>query len=192
MLPTGDVGDDRVVDSETSRLLLSESVVVEEKLDGANVSIWLDPNGWPQVASRSGKTHGDRGGQLGRANAWVAENAAALQLLLADDEVLYGEWLARTHSVGYDALPDWLVVLDLWDREHGFASIAERNRRAHEVGLATPPVVFQGRLGTLAALTELHSQSRLGSEPAEGLVVRFERNGRLVTRAKWLAPSRAR
>ena len=99
--------------------------------------------GWPRVASRSGKTHGDHGGQLGRANAWIAERAAALQAQLGEGEVLYGEWLARTHSVGYDALADWLVVLDLWPAERGFVTVAERDSWAHAVGLATPPVVFE-------------------------------------------------
>jgi len=104
-------------------------------------------------------------------------------------EVLYGEWLARTHSVGYDALADWLVVLDLWHAERGFVTVAERDSRAHAVGLATPPVVFEGRLGSLAALEALHARSRVGSKLAEGLVIRLEHDGRLELRAKWLAPS---
>ncbi len=189
MVARGDVGDDRAVTPEALARLLTEPVVVEEKLDGANVSIWLDASGWPQVTSRSGKAHGDRGGQLGRVNAWVGERAEALRSLLGDgSEVAYGEWLARTHSVEYDALPDWLVILDIWDPDRGYASTAERDRRAHAAGLATPPVLFRGRLGSLAALTALHDQSCVGSGPAEGLVVRIERNGRLDARAKWLSP----
>lgn len=184
----GDVGDDRVAEPEVVRKLLSEPVVVEEKLDGMNVCVWRDEHGWPQVAGRSGKTHGDRGGQLGRVKTWLGEHAEAIAKVIDEGGALYGEWLRRVHSVEYDALPDWLVVLDLWTRAGGFVSVAERDRRCSEVGLATPPIVFVGRLGSLSALERLHGVSRFGSGPAEGLVVRLERGGRLIERTKWLAP----
>lgn len=182
------IGDDRVAEPEVYSRLLREPVVVEEKLDGMNVCVWLDELGWPVVAGRSGKTQGDRGGQLGRVKTWLAERAEVIGGLIEPGGALYGEWLGRVHSVAYDALPDWLVVLDLWSERTGFEVVSERDRRCRAVGLATPPVVFEGRLGSVAALERLHGVSRFGSGPAEGLVLRLERDGRLVERAKWIAP----
>ena len=51
-------------------------VVVEEKLDGANVSLWLD-DGQLRVASRGGAEAMDRAGQLGRLRAWGAQRHQA-------------------------------------------------------------------------------------------------------------------
>jgi hypothetical protein len=188
LLPGGGAEDDRVATASELRRLLTEPVVVEEKLDGMSLTVWLDDTAWPRVASRSGKTQGDRGGQLGRATAWASEHAPAVRALLAPAEVLYAEWMGRTHSVAYDALPDWLVVLDLWTDARGFASAAERDRRCDAAGLAPPPVLYRGQLGDLDVLRALHGCSRYGSDGAEGLVVRLEREGRLELRAKWLAP----
>lgn len=184
----GDLGDDRVAEAGLVRELLREPVVVEEKLDGMNVAVWLDGAGWPVVAGRSGKTQGDRGGQLGRVKTWLGEHAEAVKAVIEPGGALYGEWLGRVHSVVYDALPDWLVVLDLWTTSGGFAVVSERDRQCREAGLATPPIVFEGRLGSLAALEGLHGVSCFGSGAAEGLVLRREVGGRLVDRVKWIAP----
>lgn len=149
---------------------LREPVVVEEKLDGANVSVWLD--GRLQVASRGGAGAMDRAGQLGRLRAWVAERADHLTALLADGWVLYGEWLWLQHGVGYDRLPDWLVALDLWHPGEGFAPLAERDARCSAAGLSVPPRLFSGVVGSRERLASLMTRSVLSSAAAEGLVLR--------------------
>lgn len=149
---------------------LHEPVVVEEKLDGANVCLWWDAG--PQVASRGGQGTMDRAGQLGRLRAWSAERAGALEVLLADGWALYGEWLWLRHGVAYDRLPDWLVALDLWHQDRGFASLPERGRRCEEAGLALPPRLFSGVLGSRETLFGLLGSSKAGTWPAEGLMLR--------------------
>lgn len=149
---------------------LHEPVVVEEKLDGANVSLWWD--GGPRVASRGGAGAMDRAGQLGRLRAWSAERAGALEVLLADGWALYGEWLWLRHGVPYDRLPDWLVALDLWHCDSGFASLPERDRRCQEAGLVLPPRLFSGVLGCRETLVGLLGPSKAGRCPAEGVVLR--------------------
>lgn len=180
--------DDRVVDADLRARLLSEPVVVEEKLDGANVSIWLDENGWPAAALRSGRTQGDRGGHLRRIRPWLDLNAARIQALLRGGETLYAEWLLRTHSVPYCRLPDHLVALDIGKAEGTFAAPSERDERCARAGLPVPPLVFRGILGTIERLAALHGPSAFGSQPAEGLVVRLESSTDPLHRAKWIAP----
>jgi hypothetical protein len=67
-------------------------VPVEEKLDGANVSLWFD-EGRLRVATRGGADAMDRAGQLGRLRAWGAERHGSLVELLEGDVAAYGEWL---------------------------------------------------------------------------------------------------
>lgn len=180
--------NDRVVDASLRGRLLSEPVVVEEKLDGANVSIWLDAYGWPDAALRSGRTRADRGGHLRRIRPWLDHHAARVQELLHDGETLYAEWLLRTHTVRYAALPSHLIALDIGLADGSFATPAERDERCARAGVSLPPVVFRGILGTTERLAALHSQSAFGPQPAEGLVVRLVNSTDPLDRAKWIAP----
>lgn len=90
--------DDRVLSRDEAGHWLREPVTVEEKLDGANVSLWLDPMTGPQVASRGGPDAMDRAGQLGRLRAWAGERLDAVAELLADGWAAYGEWLWLRHG----------------------------------------------------------------------------------------------
>lgn len=151
---------------------LRSPVVVEEKVDGANVSLWW-ADGAAAVASRGGLGSMDRAGQLGRLRAWAAERLPELEVLLADGWVLYGEWLWLRHGVAYDALPDWLVALDLWHADHGFADLDDRDERCTAAGLSLPPRVFTGVLGSRQALDGLVRTSRLAVDAAaEGVILR--------------------
>lgn len=163
-------GDRVLAAAEISNWLL-HPVVVEEKLDGANVSIWWERSQL-QVASRGGPDAMDRGGQLGPLRSRVNAGYGQLQPLLENGLVLFAEWLWLTHTVRYDQLVDYLVVLDLWHPGEGFVDLRERDRlsRAHE--LVVPPRLFDGVLGAEDALVKLMGRSRLGSELMEGVVLR--------------------
>jgi hypothetical protein len=153
-----------------------EPLIVEEKLDGANVSVWLDENAMPQAAGRAGAGAMDRSGQLGRLRAWAAERIEALSILLDGGFALYGEWLWLAHTIAYDRLPDWLVVIDVWSPQTGFLSIGDRDGRATAAGLATPPRILRGVLGGWAQLEGLVRPSAFGAPVAEGLVLRRQQD----------------
>lgn len=161
-----------------------EPVVVEEKLDGANVAVWLE-GGESRVAGRGGVGAMDRAGQLGRLRAWAAERSRELQILLDGGMALYGEWLWLVHSIRYDRLPDWLVILDLWSAETGFLSITDRDSRASNAGFVTPPHLFSGVLGSWSRLEALLGSSAFGDDPVEGLILRRDATGE---RCKLVAP----
>lgn len=156
---------------------LQRPVVVEEKLDGANVSVWWEQDRL-RVASRGGPDAMDRGGQLGPLRSRVNAGYAQLRPILENGLVLYAEWMWLTHSVRYDRLADHLVVLDFWHPEEGFVSLGERDRLSHAYGLVVPPRLFTGVLGAEAALVALMGQSRVGSAPMEGVVLRRDDGAR--------------
>ena len=162
--------DDVALDAAAVQALVGGGLVVEEKLDGANVSLWLE-DGLVACGLRSGPGAMDRAGQLGPLRAWIAQHDEALRQALADYEAVYAEWLLLSHSVAYDRLPSYLVVLDLW-RPDGFAIPDERNRVCAVAGLPTPPEVWRGVPGSVAAIEERLGRSTFGPEPMEGLVVR--------------------
>ena len=164
--------DDDVLDDDAREHLLRKEVVVEEKLDGANVSLWQD-DGLVQVALRGGPGSMDRAGHLGRLRAWLGGHHAEVTALLHGGLVAYGEWLLLTHTVSYDRLPDYLVLLDLLDTSGAWLAPDDRNRRCSESGLPVPPEVWRGvPHGGVAEVERLASLSAFGSGPAEGVVIR--------------------
>ena len=119
----------------------------------------------------------------------LAHHEHGLRTVLTPEWILFGEWCYARHTVYYDALPDWFLAFDVYDRPSGcFWSRERRNELAKRAGIATVP--FLG-LGTFdrEALEKQFGQSKLGDEPMEGLYLRWDEGPWLVARAKLVRPS---
>lgn len=46
---------------------------------------------------------------------YLLQKESELVTALGQGYILYGEWLQITHTVLYDALPDWFIAFDLYD-----------------------------------------------------------------------------
>jgi hypothetical protein len=185
--PGADPGD-LALPPAAARAWFGPPIVVEEKLDGANVCVWRGQDRRLLAAGRAGPGAMDRAGQLGRLRAWVGARAAALDALLAPGEVLYGEWLYFEHSLRYDQLPDLLCALDLWTPARGASTVEARDARCAAVGLWTAPVVHRGPLRGMPELEAMSARSSARDGPMEGLILRQERAGALTDRCKWVRP----
>jgi hypothetical protein len=163
--------DDLVLGAAQVRSMLAREVVVEEKIDGANVSVWWD-GGWIQCALRSGEGAIDRGGQLGPLRAYLAEHAERLRPLFVGDRTLIAEWMWFSHGIVYDALPAWLMGLDLVQANGRWCGVDERDELFDRVGVVGPPVLHRGGVNGLAALEAMVVTSAFSSELMEGVVVR--------------------
>ena len=187
----GSSRDDLVLEPAAARTLLNEPVVVEEKLDGANVMLWRADDGL-QAATRAGGGAIDRAGQLGPLRRWAGDRVASLMPVVERGWVIYAEWLWLSHSIAYSSLPQALVAIDLLSASGGFAAVDERDRVCAEAGLLTPPSQFRGMLHTRGQLDRLFAKSAFGNEAAEGLIVRPDPPRPGPRLAKVLAPGFAR
>ncbi len=168
--------DDKVLAPDEVRALLAGDVVVEEKLDGANLGLSLAPDGSLRVQNRGQYLVAPHAGQFARLPAWLAQHEAELRAALTPDRILFGEWCAARHSLDYTALPDWFLLFDVYDRAADkFCSTTRRNALAMQAGLATVPQVWRGHatLDQLKALVN-DTPSRYRSGPLEGVVIRRE------------------
>ena len=164
--------DDVTLDPASVRALLSRPVLVEEKLDGANVVLWL-VEGVVKCALRSGAAGMDRARQLGPLRAWIGEHHDRLVEVLAGVRAVYTEWLLLTHTVHYDRLSDYVVVLDVLRADGAFAGVDERDAVATALGLPVAPVLHRGVVaGGLDGLNRLAGVSTFADLAMEGLVVR--------------------
>lgn len=182
--------DDKVLSSPEAAAWLVGEVVVEEKLDGANLGLSLDPDGGLRAQNRGQYLAEPHAGQFARLPAWLAQHEAGLLSVLEPKLILFGEWCAARHSLDYAALPDWFLLFDVYDRAAGrFWSTARRDGLARAGGLVTVPTVFRGRI-TLGALKRLvaATASRYRQGPLEGVVVRRESAEWCEDRAKLVRP----
>jgi len=178
--------DDKVLSSAEARDLLADSVVVEEKLDGANLGFSLASDGGLLAQNRGQYLIEPHAGQFARLPAWLALHGEALRSVLAPNIIVFGEWCAARHSLDYVALPDWFLLFDVYDRVAGrFWCSARRDVLAVSGGLATVPQVGRG-LYTVAVLKELVATcaSHYRQGPLEGVVVRRESAQWCEARAK--------
>lgn len=175
-LGSGSPRDDKVLSPSEVTDLLTDEVVVEEKLDGANVGLSLAPDGIIRAQNRGQYLTESHGGQFARLPAWLAQHSDSLRSILTPDIILFGEWCAARHSLDYAALPDWFLLFDVYDRISGrFWSSSRRNTLAARVGLETVPQVFIGKT-TVTALNQLvaTTPSRYRKGALEGVVIRRE------------------
>jgi len=185
-LGSGTPRDDKLLSSLEARAFLKGSVVVEEKLDGANLGISLASDGTFRFQNRGQYLVQPYSGQYQRLTSWVSRHQSALSETLGEGQILFGEWCAARHSVAYDQLPDWFLVFDVFDRvRREFWSTSRRDVLAHQAGLQVVPLLFEGHT-TLAALKDLvtTARSRFRSGTIEGLVIRTQSAESLTARAK--------
>lgn len=190
-LGSGTPRDDKVLSPVEVESLLAENVVVEEKLDGANLGISLAPDGMLRFQNRGQYLAQPYPGQFQRLTSWTMRYELALSEALDEDRIVFGEWCAARHSVAYDRLPDWFLVFDVYDRVRSrFWSTARRDALAYELGLSVVPLLFQGHT-TLSALKQvlMTANSHFRSGPAEGIVVRKQSAEWLTARAKLVRPN---
>lgn len=182
--------DDKVLPPSEVNALLTGVVVVEEKIDGANLGISINYDGDLRVQNRGHYLDQPYTGQFEKLNAWLAPRVEALFEALIDDLIIFGEWSAARHSLDYDRLPDWYLVFDVYDRKaRRFWSTVRRNALAERIGLTTVPNVLQGHISLVELKRLLQSHpSAYRSGPMEGIVVRRERGDWLEDRAKLVRP----
>lgn len=186
----GEPRDDKVLSVVEAKVLLAGDVVVEEKLDGANLGLSLGPDGSLRAQNRGSYLAEPHAGQFARLPAWLAQRESLLRGALRPNLILFGEWCAARHSLGYDALPDWYLVFDIYDRTaRRFWNSSRRAAFAAAAGLAVVPEVCRGKT-SLANLKQLvtSATSRFRPGALEGLVIRRESSEWVEARAKLVRP----
>jgi len=156
-------------------------VVVEEKVDGANLGIFIDQDWQIVLKNRSKYICSETATQWVGIDAWIDAHKLELYSILRQRYVLYGEWMYAKHSIYYDKLPNLFLAFDLYDRvAKRFLSVDSRNKILGPSSICVVPTV---KIGCFKEATlEQNLVSLLGNTksafatntPAEGLVLRAD------------------
>jgi hypothetical protein len=210
---------DEDLDSVPFAKLAGRSLVVEEKIDGANAGLSFGEDGRLWLQSRGHLlTGGGREKHFNLFKQWAHCHADSLRQALGTRYVVYGEWLYAKHTIFYDQLAHYFLEFDILDTRMGqFLATEERRGLLAGVPILSVPVLWQGRATSLDQLTALLGPSlyksqtwrdrltevavregldaeriRMETDPAdamEGLYIKVEEEGRVVERYKFIRSS---
>jgi ATP-dependent RNA circularization protein (DNA/RNA ligase family) len=189
-LGEGEPRGDKVLSLHEVQKLLAREVIVEEKLDGANLGISRGEDGEILFQNRGSYLSQPYRGQFTRLASWLGARGEGLRSVLTPETIFFGEWCAATHTLIYDRLPDWFLLFDVYCRKkREFFRADRRNALAQRSGLCTVPEIARGRF-TLHQLTELliNGRSQFRDGAIEGLVIRSEDETTCIARAKLVRP----
>jgi len=159
--------------------LRGREVVVTEKLDGENTTMYTDG---VHARSLDSAHHPSR--------TWVKALQGRVGARIPIGWRVCGENLFARHSISYDALESWFYGFSVWAGERCLGW-DESARFLRGLGVPTPPVLWRGVFDE-RALRALRSDP----ERREGWVVRtveaFERDEFGTRVAKWVRPGHVR
>ena len=183
------VRDDKLMSESERDEFLHNELIIEEKVDGANLGISFDSDGNICAQNRGNYLRLPSSGQWKSLAGWLAPRTETLFDIVSDRYILFGEWCYAQHSVKYDRLPDWFLGFDVYHKQTGnFLAVSHRDELLREIQVEHVPFIARGRF-TLAEIKSLLSRSKLGNQPAEGICIRHESGDCLVNRAKLVRPS---
>lgn len=189
-LGAGSPREDKVLSLPEAQLLLNGPVIVEEKLDGANLGFSVGPDGGLRIQNRGQFLRAPYSGQFSRLTTWLGAHEETLVRLLGTNLILFGEWCAARHSLDYVNLPDWFLAFDVYDTSVGqFWSTARRNQLAESCLISVVPALLK-RVTSLRSLKSLITKEQSGfrNGSLEGIIVRRESADWLEARAKLVHP----
>ncbi len=194
----------------------NKNIVIEEKVDGANVGISFSKEGQLLLQSRG---HYLVGGYKERhydlLKIFANENYQRLYNVLGDKYIMYGEWLYAKHKIYYDALPSYFLEFDVYDKQKGvFLDTPSRRELLKGLPIYSVPILASGKFDSLEKVlsyittsnykTENNKQNLLKtindltlnvddclketdlSPLMEGLYIKVEENGVVVDRMKYV------
>ncbi|KAF8760725.1 ATP dependent DNA ligase [Rhizoctonia solani] len=178
--------DDVMEKSSSSTPILiraGELVVITEKIDGANLGFSLSPLRELRVQNRSHYVNSHDHPQFRKLDSWISSHRQDLYTILDRDDafperyILYGEWMAATHSISYSKLGDLFYAFDLFDRAtNTFASRRALEATLINTNIQLTPIICTDKAipanDTLAKMVQ--QESRFYPGPMEGIYLKVE------------------
>lgn len=143
--------------------LKGEFLVIEEKLDGSGVSIFLDNNLNLQIWHRGSEASGKEFKPL---HDWSNKYYEELFNLLNERYIMFGEWMYVKHTIYYDKLPCLFFESDIYDKEENiFLSTKARQDLIKSYSfIVSVPILKSFKPNQLIQLTELISTPHFQSD----------------------------
>jgi len=186
-VPTFDVPGKLILSDADKKALLTGKIIVEEKIDGANVGIIgsKDEAEMFRLQKRGSLVEFSEHEQFKRFKAWTMERYNDL-VKIRKPMIVYGEWVWATHHIYYDSLPDWFVCFDIWDGSR-YVDRSTKESICKDLGLEVIPLIYEGYVDSVLDIEKLLRGKSVYStdHDREGIVIK---NYRKQMRCKLVVP----
>lgn len=185
-MPGLDIRGDKIMTTEESKEFLDGEILIEEKVDGANIGFSFNENQILRIQNRGKFITSNAHPQFELIQDWLSYRLDLFSKYLGSRYILFGEWCYAKHTVQYKSLPDWFLGFDVFDREEeAFLSSKFRNSFFENLNISPIPELDKG-IFTKEQLASLlkNGNSEIGGDSLEGLYLRKEGSSKLLKRAK--------
>lgn len=181
-----DIRDDKVLSDQECQSFLNNHIILEEKVDGANIGISLSENGDLRIQNRGNYILPGSHPQFNLIWDWAYSRLTLLQKYISKDFIVFGEWCYAKHSIKYTSLPDWFLGFDIYDKKNQiFLNSELRNQILQKANIETIPTLGNGNyLKTDLEKLLISYKSKFYPGPTEGIYLRHEDSAKLLKRAK--------
>ncbi len=200
---SGLAGHDNDSDRMAWTAILGKHVVLEEKVDGSEVSFHFDADANLILRERANNLDlRKRGGGekvYDGLKDWIGLHQDELFDMIQDRFMIYGMWCLAAHTIFYDRLPDYFLEFDVQDKLTGnFLSTARRRKMFAATPIKQVHVLFEGEATDAVHPKDLVEASRYCSDqvPAqakldtsgrmEGVYGKVENSDIVIGRFKWV------
>lgn len=139
--------------------LKGQFLVIEEKVDGAGVSIELDRHLNLEIKHRGSLANGKEFREL---HKWAERHWEDLLFLLGERYTLFGEWMHNKHTIFYDNLPHYFLESDIYDQERKIwlSTSARNNLLKSSKFIKQVPVIAAMKPSALYQITNLVGKTK--------------------------------
>ncbi|MEI5906643.1 RNA ligase family protein [Bacillus spongiae] len=155
----GATDDDKVL--KDMSCFTGKEVVVTEKLDGENTSIYCDCT---HARSKDSQDHPSR--------HWVKMLQSTIGYQIPENWRVCGENVYAKHSIYYEKLESYFYMFSIWSEDNVCLSWPDTEKWATELNLNIAPVLYKGIYDERLIKNLYSGSSSLGGEQ-EGYVVRL-------------------
>jgi len=178
------IRDDKVLTEQERSDFLSHEVTLEEKIDGANLSISCDDEGNVVMQNRGNIVSEPYLGQWKDIEGWLDVRLDDLFDALGTSKIMFGEWCFAIHSIENNSLPDWFIAFDVYNiKGNCFLSVERRNEIVEKAGLNAIRQIARG-VFSLDEIVGFMGKSAYGEGLVEGIYLRIDEGDWLKQKAK--------
>lgn len=154
----GATDDDKILAS--TKHFEGKEVVITEKMDGENTTVYADHCHARSTDSKHKPYH-----------SWLLSYISSFQSQIPEGWRICGEYLYATHSIKYEELSSYFMVFSIWTEENRCLSWQQTEEWCELLGLCHVPVLYKG-------IYDEDLVKRISEETVkrggEGVVVRLE------------------
>jgi len=157
-------------------LLKGHSILIEEKMDGANTAIIRGKGDKWTLQKRRGLADTHAHEQFAFFWNWARANEEKI-LQIPEGWIVYGELMYATHHIFYDELPDYWLAFDVWNEKDGYLGPSKFDY-IERWGFQRVPILHIGILDNVNIDRLVYDTSSYASKSVrEGIVIKNFRNG---------------